>query len=564
MELFEQKEADLINLIDKYHAESKKQLEAIQFIKEVMSSIKSYFDFQQYKNDMLEALNDIDQALLKTIREMSQIHHYREYNKQRSGNILYYDSNTNSNSNIGIIENSANPSLDINTTSLGLRFNYDSYLNKEKNVKAQEEQILFIHKQELQWKEKNQLKQQEQYVEKQKEQPLLNFDYSSTHSIDTISKFSKEKLESQATNEPIPLPISIEKTKMNESSIPYNMTFNSSANKKNNLIAYDQSNDQNDTIKYNNDNKNQQHIYISDHIDNNNSDLNEIIAQSKELIIEERSNENQNEIMVNDPIKNSTIIKQKASRLADLIMKINSEQEIYEIIIQLFGEDILDTLMSSKISDEFIDNVEKSVREIERLREKDLIEDPINSQGENNQNSQTKKTNNNEELFYETPINNYHPIPIQINSIDNNRNGSSIKEYNNKTNNKNKAKAKSFSDELLVSNGLISNYSFTAKDNSNLKKNSFNKQTMVSQYKIPKKEQYKKSANPLPPSSNFINYTSPHGYYFDSSLQNGGISKFKTFKSKSPNKAISPVREYIKSFHQLTSNSLNHRRIINS
>ena len=55
----------------------------------------------------------------------------------------------------------------------------------------------------------------------------------------------------------------------------------------------------------------------------------------------------------------------------------------------------------------------------------------------------------------------------------------------------------------------------------------------------------------------FVNYTSPHGHYFDSSLQNGGASKLPTYLNKGKNKrAFSPVREYIRSSNPYTG-SLN-------
>lgn len=77
---------------------------------------------------------------------------------------------------------------------------------------------------------------------------------------------------------------------------------------------------------------------------------------------------------VNEYIKSNTNtkeIKQKASRVADLVMKFNFDSEMNEMICQLFGEDVIDRLMSSEVTDDLIDRVEESVNEIERLREKD-------------------------------------------------------------------------------------------------------------------------------------------------------------------------------------------------
>ena len=98
---------------------------------------------------------------------------------------------------------------------------------------------------------------------------------------------------------------------------------------------------------------------------------------NRELInsqmINEEKNKNNNED-INEYIKNNKNtkdIKQKASRVANLVMKFNFDSEMNEMICQLFGEDVIDRLMSSEVTDDLIERVEESVNEIERLREKD-------------------------------------------------------------------------------------------------------------------------------------------------------------------------------------------------
>ena len=76
-------------------------------------------------------------------------------------------------------------------------------------------------------------------------------------------------------------------------------------------------------------------------------------------------------------IKNNQVTtnrKDKLSIIADIIMKINSEDYFYEILTKLFGEDLTDKLMASDVSDELLDEVLKAIKEIEEAENKeDLI-----------------------------------------------------------------------------------------------------------------------------------------------------------------------------------------------
>ena len=52
-------------------------------------------------------------------------------------------------------------------------------------------------------------------------------------------------------------------------------------------------------------------------------------------------------------------------------MKINSEDYYYDILTKLFGDDLTDKLMSSEVSDDLLDAVQNSIKEIEELKKKD-------------------------------------------------------------------------------------------------------------------------------------------------------------------------------------------------
>ena len=55
--------------------------------------------------------------------------------------------------------------------------------------------------------------------------------------------------------------------------------------------------------------------------------------------------------------------KEKISLIADIIMKINSEDYYYEILTKLFGNDLTDKLMSTDVSDELLEAVQTSIKE---------------------------------------------------------------------------------------------------------------------------------------------------------------------------------------------------------
>ena len=70
--------------------------------------------------------------------------------------------------------------------------------------------------------------------------------------------------------------------------------------------------------------------------------------------------------------KNNTQIKKdKFSKVADIIMKLNSEDYYYVILTKLFGKDLKDKLMSNEVSEDLLTAVTNSINEIESLKKKD-------------------------------------------------------------------------------------------------------------------------------------------------------------------------------------------------
>lgn len=246
--------------------------------------------------------------------------------------------------------------------------------------------------------------------------------------------------------------------------------------------------------------------------------------------------------------------KQKITRVADLVTKINSDQELYDLISKIFGEDVLDSLMSPNVDENLIESVEQSVIKIEELRQNDneniptekpimpeekLKPYPDNKYIYNNNNNYEGQLNNqinipnnevpDKQLFYESA--NCHTLP--------------------------KSNIRSYADELLLSKGY-SVKGIPTEKSANRPAVNIRKYDQVNKYKefnfenSLRSEPKLKSGKKSPSSScyhtkSFVNYTSPHGHYFDTSLQNGGISKIPTYLDKNKNKrAFSPVREYIR------------------
>jgi hypothetical protein len=219
--------------------------------------------------------------------------------------------------------------------------------------------------------------------------------------------------------------------------------------------------------------------------------------------------------------------KQKVSKVTDIIIKINSDQELYDLLSQLFGDNIIEKLTSTNIDNIFIENIEKTIQEIERLRLNDNnnIEQQQNQNQNQNQQLQIKQplrskllqieeSNN---LFYESP--NY-PKPTYKNDETTN--------------------TFTYSDELLSRTGLLPkqhhssyNQEQLTKYHSNTKPNNPKHQRTSSKHSINKDKQNNSNNNnnntKYPHPKLFINYTSQYGNYFDTPLQHGGLSKIPSY-----------------------------------
>ena len=84
-----------------------------------------------------------------------------------------------------------------------------------------------------------------------------------------------------------------------------------------------------------------------------------------------RNNFKSNSMNKKSKKSNTQIKKDKFSKVADIIMKLNSEDYYYVILTKLFGKDLKDKLMSNEVSEDLLTAVTNSINEIESLKKKD-------------------------------------------------------------------------------------------------------------------------------------------------------------------------------------------------
>lgn len=179
--------------------------------------------------------------------------------------------------------------------------------------------------------------------------------------------------------------------------------------------------------------------------------------QSGKQIRMEKSNEK--EVIINNKcsiiVKNNNtppLIKKDESKIGYILMKLNSNKALYDMIVILFNKNILNQLMETPTNQTLLESVEKSIKEIEYLQEKDNKREilpqqnkqiPLNSnylsfRNKNTKSYHQKKTKKNSQSC--SIIENRHEGIIGLNeSLNNSLN-----------------KKSSFADDLLANNGFAS------------------------------------------------------------------------------------------------------------
>ena len=379
---------------------------------------------------------------------LNNIKNFTEFNEYKEEIIkAVYDirnSITNITNSKNIIQPNINEQIESNknnssiSSMLGLKFNYDAYL-KDFNINNYNNQISFSNSNG-------------------------NFNYMKQNNINEYND-----LNNMDEN------INDKKNSGLMSLKEENMNFDAQENKEDNAIY----------------NKSIRNRFKGSKKNNGNANMNEIKNENNEknrlINLKENSNDINKNIQADiNPKKNKNLNSQykkdKLSLIADIIMKINSEDEFYEILTKLFGNDLTDKLMSSDVSDELLEAVQNSIKEIEELKKKDNLNEELN---------QKKEEINQEEIEEE-------PRKFPVNEIM----GANVKDKNNKKFNK---EVNNVYQEFDFKKNLRKNDNFEGK-----KKNKINNNG--------KKEKP------------FISATSAYGNYFDPPLQKGGISKLDDYK----------------------------------
>ena len=418
-------------------------LNGTEYILSAINSISNYQDFQQYKPEILKAILDIKETILNSLKEKQQNFELQQNNYLQKN--LNLNQNYNRNNNYSI------------SNTLGLRYNYDAYLNTDSV--------------------KNSLKNTISESDNQQNYEFQNMNYDNDY--ENNQNFQNEN---------------------NLNNIISNIPLEQNYNFQQMQNYYEQ----------NNNNNNMMNIQNGNYNNNNNEDNNIILNQ----------NQSQNNIDMKDK-------KKQISKVADLVMKINNDDGIYEILSKLFGEDLIDKLISRK-DEKFILGVEEAIKEIEELRRRDLEE-------QNNINANSTNINNKNSLLYETG-DNINLVQSNNNTIDNSQ------LYKNISNQK-----KSYADELLMKHGLLnpnSNFlnpisksmkiSKIIKNESERKNEPYKEFSFENSLRVGMKSRksniIRSNSSHINNNKKFNNYTSGYGHYFDESLQNGGKSKLTSFK----------------------------------
>ena len=210
--------------------------------------------------------------------------------------------------------------------------------------------------------------------------------------------------------------------------------------------------------------------------------------------------------------------KEKIDTIAEIIMKINKEKYIHDILIKLFGNNISDKLLYNRVSDEFINEVQNAIIEIEQLKK----ERNRNNENEKETENIIEKANTIQKKKYQIPI-------LKRSNTKKDLNINCYKSYDKKVMN---LKPKRFqSNKFKYSEPYqVFNFKDSLRNKSPNGKNSNNSINNESDIKRKLRSSKNLMNSSIGISNNqkpFINATCGYGKYFDEPLQKGGVSKLE-------------------------------------
>ena len=102
------------------------------------------------------------------------------------------------------------------------------------------------------------------------------------------------------------------------------------------------------------------------------------IKQAKEVMKQHEKEVNRRKIdydaIINNPdvvIGNKGEIKKKATRVANIVTYLNTEEEICEMLTKIFGDGLIDELLKANVKEEYIAKVENAISKLKDLEKKE-------------------------------------------------------------------------------------------------------------------------------------------------------------------------------------------------
>ena len=210
--------------------------------------------------------------------------------------------------------------------------------------------------------------------------------------------------------------------------------------------------------------------------------------------------------------------KEKIDTIAEIIMKINKEKYIHDILIKLFGNNISDKLLYNRVSDEFINEVQNAIIEIEQLKK----ERNRNNENEKETENIIEKANTIQKKKYQIPI-------LKRSNTKKDLNINCYKSYDKKVMN---LKPKRFQSNKFKYSEPYQQFNFkdslrNKSPNGKNSNNSINNESDIKRKLRSSKNLMNSSIGISNNQKPFINATCGYGKYFDEPLQKGGVSKLE-------------------------------------
>jgi len=307
------------------------------------------------------------------------------------------------------------------------------------------------------------------------------------------------------------------------SKINYNNNFNNAQNTNNEANRYSDHYN-NRTNKYNEPN-----IYREKPIDKN-----DIIDNN---IYHHKNNNNDNNEDLNNKNNQKKDKNNKSDRIIKIIIKIKTCPDTAAIVSQLFGDDVLERIISPDTEEEMISDLEQIISEIEELKANNINNNNTNSINNNNQEIDDNPLDNekniqslpSKQMICNSKSKNnskeYLNIPLQSNFLGNHK--TNLYEYSKNIDNTN-SKSNTGNCEENYSNNNNINYTNSINNNNNNNNNYTKKINLTTKDSSNKKLEH----NTNPNNHNFNNNLDSVSKYSNDVISENNFMKVSGSKSK--------------------------------